>query len=150
MRWLLRTFTGLGVALLVLSVGGYVVLNHLLTQFTTPPPRPTFANDDPKFAKNAKKANSSATNRSPAPVAKPSPSPQPKPSPLPPGAFEGRVTQPIGLILRDSPDPGAASIGGLDYNQPTVVLSTSNDGRWQKVRVGSQEGWVKAGNIEKN
>jgi hypothetical protein len=137
----------MGLAFLVIGVGGFVALNYLLTRLTAPPPRPTFPNDDPQFAKTIKKVTPSNKNR-PEPLAKPSPSPQPKP--LPPGAFEGRVTQQIGLILRDAPALNASSIGGLDYNQRVIVLSKSDDGRWEKVRVDSQEGWVKAGNIEKN
>jgi hypothetical protein len=43
-------------------------------------------------------------------------------------------------------------LGGIDYNTPVVVLEESQDGVWQKVRVVAteQEGWVKAGNVERN
>ncbi len=61
------------------------------------------------------------------------------------------VTQPIGLILRDSPDRDANRIGGVGYKEKVVVLEDTPDKEWQRVRVeqGDREGWVKGGNTER-
>ena len=60
-----------------------------------------------------------------------------------------------GLLLRDKPDAAAQSIRTLYYEEPVVVLETSDDQKWQKVQVeaedGSEEleGWVAMGNTER-
>jgi Bacterial SH3 domain len=144
MSWFLRTFTGLMIALLILGVGGYFGAQYLLAQLTALPPRPTFPNDNPQYAKKGKKGSAQSDLKIDA--TKPA-----EPSkPLPAGAFEGRVTQEIGLILRDGPELSSGQIGGVDYNERLVVLETSADKAWQKVRNASgKEGWVRGGNIEK-
>lgn len=82
--------------------------------------------------------------------------PQPSPSKPPaeelePGAYKARVTWSDGLILRDGPALEANQIGGVAYEQEIVVLKESDDKRWQNIRLpgSAQEGWVKAGNIER-
>lgn len=100
------------------------------------------------------------------PAAQPSPSPSAstdatqnseqdktnKDSALPQGAYKGTVTWSSGLSLRAEPNTSAGRVGGVDYNSELIILETSQDGQWQKVRVanGTQEGWVKAGNIKKS
>jgi uncharacterized protein YgiM (DUF1202 family) len=81
---------------------------------------------------------------------KPTPSKAPE-KPLPPGAYKARVTWSEGLSLRDAPGSEAARIGGVTFNQEVFVLKESDDQRWQQVRLaqGEQEGWIKAGNIER-
>jgi hypothetical protein len=39
----------------------------------------------------------------------------------------------------------------VDYDQELIILETSADGVWAKVRSvdGGQEGWVKVGNFKK-
>jgi uncharacterized protein YgiM (DUF1202 family) len=143
MSWFLKTFTGLMIALLILGVGGYFAAQYLLAQLTAPPPRPNFPNDNPQYAKNNKKGSSAQADVKPE-------APKPSEAPLPAGAFEGRVTQEIGLILRDGPEMGSAQSGGVEYNDRLVVLESSPDKSWQKVRLSSgKEGWVRGGNIEK-
>ncbi len=145
MTWFLRTFTGLMIALLILGVGGYFGAKYLMAQLTAPPPRPTFPNDDPQYLKKTKKGSAQQDLKTEA--GKPSPIATP---PLPAGAFEGRVTQEIGLILRDGAELSSGQIGGVDYNERLAVLETSADKAWQKVRLANgKEGWVRGGNIEK-
>jgi hypothetical protein len=101
------------------------------------------------------------------PAAQPSPSPSAQPdvtqnadkdktankdSALPQGAYKGRVTWSSGLSLRAEPNTSASRVGGVDYNSELIILETSQDGQWQKVRVanGTQEGWIKAGNVKKS
>ncbi|WP_308255836.1 SH3 domain-containing protein [Geminocystis sp. GBBB08] len=76
---------------------------------------------------------------------------KPEPENLPAGAYKAKVTWSTGLSLRSEPDTNAERIGGVDYNAELIILSTSNDNVWQKVRVPSsgQEGWVKSGNVQK-
>ncbi len=160
MRWLAKTFTGLLLAIAVLSVGGYFALNYAITQFTKLPPKPTFPNDNPNYVKkNKSKSNDknlTPPKDVPAKVAaqgdeKVKEKEDPKPKPLPAGAFEGRVTFTQGLVLRDAAGRDSSTIGGLEYNESLTVLETSSDGEWQKVRTSkNQEGWVRGGNIQKN
>jgi hypothetical protein len=151
MGWILRTFTGLIIALLILSTGGYFVARHLVTQLTAKPPRPAFPNDDPNYLKKVGKKPTGKADLKAAPDAKEAKSTKEKEAkPLPPGAFEGKVKQPIGLMVRDTPEMSAGASGGVDYNERITVLEASSDGAWQKIRYGSnREGWVKGGNIEK-
>jgi hypothetical protein len=147
MGWFLRTFTGLLIALLILGVGGFFAVQYVLTQLTASPPRPTFPNDNPNYGKQQ------ASKKDVPPIAKDADplAAAPKSKPLPEGAYEGQVKQPVGLIVRNSPELGAGQVDGVEYNEPVIVLSKSKDGLWEKVRYGSseKEGWVKAGNIQK-
>lgn len=70
---------------------------------------------------------------------------------LPAGAYFARVTWSTGLSLRDEPSLDATRVGGVGYNSKLIILSTSPDGDWQKVRLidSGQEAWVKAGNVAK-
>ncbi|MFM2430336.1 MAG: hypothetical protein RLZZ511_1549 [Cyanobacteriota bacterium] len=144
MGWFLRTFTGLLIALLILSVGGYFAFQYALTQLAAPPPRPTFPNDNPNYAKQTAKATAEKADDKPAEA-------KPASKPLPEGAYEGQVKQPVGLIVRTSPELGSSQTDGVEYNEVVTVLSKSKDGLWEKIRYGSseKEGWVKAGNIQK-
>jgi hypothetical protein len=116
---------------------------YLLARLATPPPRPTFTND-PSPSPVASPAASPAAS----PVAEASPSPSPSPSPVIQG-YPARVTQPIGLIIRQEPSVGAAQLGGVEFNREITVLEDSPDGAWQKIRSGSVEGWVKGGNTQR-
>lgn len=143
---------GFALAIALLFLAGAGLTRYLLSRLTTPPPRPTFTND-PSPSPAASPAVSPATSppieaASPAPsvAASSAASPSPSPSPSPTG-YRARVTQPIGLILRQEPSAEAARIGGIEFNEEVTVLENSPDGGWQKVRAASgTEGWVKGGN----
>lgn len=139
MGWFLRTFTGLLVALLILGVGGYFAVQYVLAQLTALPPKPTFPNDNPNYGKTVKSQTS------------PKPAATKKQKPLPAGAYEATVKQPIGLIVRGAPSLTAGQLDGVEYNEPVIVLSTSKDKLWEKIRYSAteKEGWVKAGNTQK-
>lgn len=70
---------------------------------------------------------------------------------LPPGAYFARVTWSTGLSLRAEPSRDAQRVGGVGYNAKIIILNTSDDRRWQKIRIPSsgKEAWVKAGNVAK-
>ncbi len=119
---------------------------YFAAKLTTIPERPVFPNDK----KVVQIANAKPTSTAKAsPVSESSDTPSPKP--LEPGAYRALVTQPIGLILRDSANRDANRIGGVGYNEKVVVLEDSPDKEWQRIRVedGNREGWVKGGNTEK-
>lgn len=119
---------------------------YFAAKLTTIPERPVFPNDK----KIVQIANAKPTSTAKAsPVSESSDTPSPKP--LEPGAYRALVTQPIGLILRDSANRDANRIGGVGYNEKVVVLEDSPDKEWQRIRVedGNREGWVKGGNTEK-
>ncbi len=156
MRWFAKTFTGLLLAIAVLSVGGYFALNYAYAQFTKLPPKPEFPNDNPNFVKKSKAKPTGKNIPLPdkdaaAPDEKPKEKEASKLKPLPAGAFEGRVTYAQGLVLRDSAGRDSGTIGGVEFNETLTVIETSADGEWQKVRTSKdKEGWVRGGNIQKN
>ncbi len=170
---------GFLIAIALLVGSGVAVALYFVTKLTAPPPKPIFANDKPiakpkpsplanklspapVVAAASPAANATETASIPQPETSPNatatPAPEtptvtetPSPKPLEPGAFRGRVTWRNGLIVRDSPGTESQRIGGIAYNQQIVVLGESDDKRWVKVRVeeNNQEGWVKAGNVER-
>ena len=165
MRWFAKTLTGLLLAAALLAVGSYFAVNYAYNQLTQLPPKPTFPNDNPNFIKKNKsksigknitfpqKDDEKPDDEKPGekPGEKPKAKEEPKLKPLPAGAFEGRVTYPQGLVLRNSAAQDSGTIGGLEFNETLTVIETSPDGEWQKVRTNKdREGWVRGGNIQKN
>jgi hypothetical protein len=155
-----KFFTGFVLAIAVLFFAGVSTTRYLITRFTTPPPRPTFPNDPsptptqstPAQPEAAQSQSPPAPAESPTTPAEAQPTPTPTPTPAnPPGAYEARVIQPIGLILRQGPSQDAEQIGGVGYDEQVVVLEESSDGEWIKVRLSGSdvEGWVKSGNTER-
>lgn len=146
MAGFVKFLLGCLLACALLISGGSLAFRYVVAKLTEPPPRPTFPNDKPS-PKPAKSQIAEASSEKPKPVA----APPPTPKPLEAGAYRARVTQPIGLILRDNPSRDGARVGGLDYNARVIVLGNSSDGEWQRIRLGEsgREGWVKAGNTEK-
>lgn len=65
-----------------------------------------------------------------------------------PEQANARVTQPIGMVLRQGPSQDTTRIGGLYYNDEIIVIGESADGQWQQVRLPGSgvEGWIKSGN----
>ena len=82
---------------------------------------------------------------------RPEPIAEPVTESIPPNAYYANVTWSEGLSLRAEPSIDADRIGGVGYNAKILILEDSADKRWQKVRIpgSQQEGWVKAGNIER-
>jgi len=70
---------------------------------------------------------------------------------LPANGYRARVVPEIGLYVREEPNLEANRIGGLGHQWEIVVLQTSEDGEWEKIRIpdSGEEGWVKAGNLER-
>lgn len=150
---------GFFLAIAFVIAGSAAAAYYFFAKLTEAPPKPIFDNDSAELKAKAGLVSSPKPGAKPV-AAKPATSPSPEPSPnnsaspspdLPEGAYRAKVTWKDGLSLRESAGPEANRIGGLVYNQEIIVLRESPDGKWQYVRLaeGSQEGWIKAGNIEK-
>jgi uncharacterized protein YgiM (DUF1202 family) len=144
-----KFFLGLILALAILAGSGFLAARYVMSRMTILPPKPAFPNDSattPKSPSSKPVAKSANADQ-----AAPSPSPSAPPKPLPSGAYSALVTQQIGLVLREGPGQETRTIGGVGYNEKLIVLETSADGAWQKVRtdLSDQEGWVRGGNTEK-
>lgn len=135
-----------GTILFSLGIGGGVYL--FLSKMSTNPSLPVFSEEkeeDSQVAKTIENDNSTTDNNNT----------DTKISnlneDLPSGAYRARVTWSTGLSLRAKPDKNAERVGGVGYNWELIILGYSNDKQWQQVRIPSsgQEGWVKAGNVEK-
>ncbi len=131
-----RFLSALVVAIALLAGSSFLAVQYLIAQYSAAPPKPTFPNDKqpPVAAK---------------PLATPVKATAPKSPTKPPEAegYRAKVTQEIGLNIRESPDPDGPRIGGVDYNEEVIVLEDSADKNWQKIRLpeSNVEGWVKAG-----
>lgn len=130
---IIKFIIGFVLAIAILAGGSVAAALYFVTKLTALPPKPSFPNDPTPEAIAATKA-SQATNSSEAKVQGPT----------------ARVIWPDGLILRDSAGYDANSIGGIVYNQRVIILETTPDKEWERVRVEktNEEGWVKGGNTE--
>lgn len=138
----------LGVILFGAGIAGGAYF--FLTNVSGNSSKPTFAEEKPIAEKKPEPKTSTKENPQPKVEAK-KPETKPETEDLPAGAYQGKVTWSTGLSLRSDPSTDAERVGGVDYNADLIILSTSNDNQWQKVRVPSsgQEGWVKSGNVQK-
>ncbi|BAQ60014.1 hypothetical protein GM3708_420 [Geminocystis sp. NIES-3708] len=135
----------LGVILFGAGIAGGAYF--FLTNVSVTPSKHTFAEEKPSSNQSKKEVSTPENSPSKTEVEKP----KPETEDLPTGAYKARVTWSTGLSLRSEANTDAERIGGVDYNAELIILSTSNDNQWQKVRIPSsgQEGWVKSGNVEK-
>ncbi|MEM9216316.1 MAG: SH3 domain-containing protein [Cyanobacteria bacterium P01_F01_bin.150] len=156
---------GVALAIAIIGVSGFYGARYVMTRLTAPPERPLFPEEGDYVSANValeegsddeanlpSEGNEAAVtddeNNDEVSTADSAPEPEPE---IEPGAYNARVIQPIGLILRQGPDVSTTQIGGIAYNENVVVLSESSDQRWIKVRLPDSgvEGWVKNGNVEK-
>lgn len=139
---LVQFILGFTLALIILAGGSVAAGLYFVTKLTALPARPSFSNDQPAVTATAggnSQGGATSEGSGNAPAA------------LPANAYRAKVIWPDGLILRDRPGYEANSIGGLDFNAEVVVLETSSDKEWEKIRIESsgQDGWVKGGNTER-
>lgn len=151
MRWsLVKLLLGVILAIAILMGAGVATALYFMFKVTTPPPKPIFANDKSSVTQRSPASKTAKRTTSPA---KPSATPKTdsSPEPLALGTYKARVTWSQGLSLRSEPNLDAERTGSAAYNQLIVVLGESADKNWQRVRLedGEQEGWIKAGNIQK-
>jgi hypothetical protein len=148
---LLKFILGVFLAIAVLIGSGVAVALYFMNRTAIPPARPIFSNDSPALQTKSPKAADKETTSTSSPTPNPSASPTEPSEPLPPGAYRGRVSWSEGLSMRAEPNQDAERIGGATFNQKVIILEESQDKGWQKIRLegDKQEGWVKAGNIER-
>jgi Bacterial SH3 domain len=141
-----KFLVGFLLAIVLMAGASVAAALYFAAKLTTVPERPVFSND--KTAVQTASAQKTSTPKASS-VSTSSDSPSDKP--LEPGTYWAVVTQPIGLILRDTSNRDSNRIGGVGYKEKVVVLEDSPDKEWQRIRVedGSREGWVKGGNTEK-
>lgn len=143
---LLKVFSGCLVAIALIAGGGFLAGQYLITQFTTPPPKPMFPNDKP-----SPKPPQAAIAPKPKPT-QPQPTPSATPSPKPSAAgYSAKITLSEGLNIRSNPSVDAERVGGIDFDEEVIVLEETPDQAWQRVRVKTSnvEGWIKSGHTER-
>ena len=163
LQFILGFFLGITILVGLTSALGYLMFSRLAAT----PNKPVFSEENkskPKATTPDKKASEKsaakpeaspspkATTASPSPEVSPSPSPSPEAKEdLPQGAYKAKVTWSGGLSLRSNPSKDSERVSGVDYDDELIVLETSADGVWAKVRSADdgQEGWVKVGNFKK-
>jgi hypothetical protein len=141
--------TGLiGIAGIVGGAGYY----FFVTQMTTRPPKPVFAEerDGGKSLAAQPKTNTKASTAA-KPVQSPAAKDPQNPNQIPPAAYNAKVAWKNGLSLKKDPVPGAEKVGSVAFNAPVAIVKTSDDKQWVLVRsqADNAQGWVKAGNITK-
>lgn len=131
---------GFTLAVAILFGAGVVFTNFVIGRLSSLPARPTFPNDIQPKSSDAKDAPKAAVD---------APANAPEPVPAPEG-YAAKVTQPIGLLVREEPSTESGQVGGVALDEEVRVLETSSDGEWQRVKTSNGiEGWVKGGNTEK-
>jgi hypothetical protein len=159
---LLKFIIGFTVAIALLFGAGVATTRYLVTRLTASPPKPIFPEELPEqnqpslegdttvtFEETPESGESDlSTPEEASPVSEAESVPTPA---IDPNAYEARVTQPIGLVLRQGPSTETTRLGGVGFNEQLLILEESPDGQWLRVRLeGSDiEGWVRAGNTER-
>ena len=145
---LFKFIVGFLLAIVLLAGASVAAALYFAAKLSALPERPTFPNEV-KTSQTAIAKPKLTVASNPEPASSDTSSPSPKP--LEPGAYRAIVTQPIGLILRDSPTRDSNRIGGIAYKEKVVVVEETPDKQWQRVRIEQEdrEGWVKGGNTEK-
>ena len=155
---ILKVILGVLLAMAILVGGSAALAIYFMNRTSINPPKPVFTNDNAAVKAEAAKTPTPGATTAANPQTKTTPKPKPTPTtsaeqekPLPPGAYPATVTWPQGLILRAEPGANGERLGGVGFNAKVVVLESSSDKNWQKIRIESsgKEAWVKAGNTKK-
>ena len=146
----------IGISLIIGVSGGLVFAYY--KKMSVLPKKPDFPEpvesasieDEAESATTIEPLESNTSLEEEAVVPEPEPAPEPELE-LPPNSYYATVTWPEGLSLRAEPSADAERIGGIQFDNKIVILEDSADGRWQRVMLpwNQQEGWVKAGNVER-
>jgi Bacterial SH3 domain len=137
----LQVFIGILIGLLGLSgiaagVGYYL----FITQISTHPPKPVFA-EEREGSKTA-----IAPKASQLPIATDGTIQK-----LAPEAYDGKIMWKDGLSLRKEPNSKAEKVGSVAFEAKVAVVKTSDDKVWVLVQPETEniQGWVKATNVDK-
>jgi Bacterial SH3 domain len=154
----IQLITGILIGLIGLgSIMGGVGYYFFITQMSTRPPKPVFAEerDGGKSIAKAKQKSPAKDGAVPMPAI-PSPvaidpnNPDAA-QPLAPDAYDAKVIWKDGLSLKKDPDPSAEKVGGVAFDAKVAIVETSDDKQWVKIQSATDnlQGWVRAGNIDK-
>ena len=149
LQLILGMLTGLVGIIGVLGGAGYY---FFVTQMSTRPPKPVFAEERDGGKSLATKPKPKATVvAKPTPLAVKDPQNPDAPDKLPPEAYDAKVVWKDGLSLKKEPDPGAQKVGSVAFNGKVAIVKTSDDKQWVFIQsqMDNAQGWVKAGNIDK-
>ena len=149
LQLILGMLTGLVGIIGVLGGAGYY---FFVTQMSTRPPKPVFAEERDGGKSLATKPKPKATVvPKPTPLAVKDPQNPDAPDKLPPEAYDAKVVWKDGLSLKKEPDPGAQKVGSVAFNGKVAIVKTSDDKQWVFIQsqMDNAQGWVKAGNIDK-
>jgi Bacterial SH3 domain len=149
LQLILGMLTGLVGIVGILGGAGYY---FFVTQMSTRPPKPVFAEERDGGKSLAAKPKPKPKTA----VAKPTTSPKDLQNPdapekLPPEAYDAKVVWKDGLSLKKDPDSGAEKVGSVAFNGKVAIVKTSDDKQWVLIQsqADNAQGWVKAGNIDK-
>jgi hypothetical protein len=146
----IQLIIGMTIGLIFLgAAAGGAVYYFFITQVSTRPPKPIFAEErdggKPVAVKpNPKSPVTVKPGQPPAIVKDPNVIEQ-----LPPAAYDAKVIWKDGLSLKKEPRSGAEKLGGVAVNAKVAIIKTSDDKQWLLIRsTNNLQGWVKAGNIQ--
>lgn len=152
-RNVIKFLLGISLAIAILISGGVATALYFLHRVTTHPPKPIFVNDTAEVKVRGSNVTTATNPTTPSSNQSNSASSTPEASSttVAPGTYRARVTWAQGLSVRSEPNQEAERIAGAAYNEELTVLETSSDKSWQRIRLenSEQEGWIKAGNIER-
>jgi hypothetical protein len=137
----LQVFIGILIGLLGLSgVAAGVGYYLFITQISTHPPKPVFA-EEREGSKTAISPKASQV-----PIATDGAIQK-----LAPSAYDAKVTWKDGLSLKKDPNLKAEKVGSVAFDAKVAIVKTSDDKEWVLVQPETDniQGWVKANNIEK-
>ena len=147
LQLLIGILTGLVGLVGILGAAGYY---FFVTQMSTRPPKPVFAEERDGGKSLAAKPKPKPLAAKPIQVSAMPQNPN-APQKLPPEAFDAKVVWKDGLSLKKDPNSGAEKLGSVAFNAKVAIVKTSDDKQWVLIRsqMDNVQGWVKAGNIDK-
>ncbi|MGK7926201.1 MAG: SH3 domain-containing protein [Spirulina sp.] len=137
-------FLGVILGISILGVSGAAAGYYFFSKMAVTPSKPVFPEERPQSSQESVIQQKEEESQE-------LPQPDTPEITLPTGAYRVRVNWPDGLSLRDQPDLEANRLAVIPYDAEMIVLKTTDDGKWDRVRLPgtNQEGWVKAGNADR-
>jgi hypothetical protein len=135
------------------AIAGGIGYYFFVTQMSTRPPKPIFA-EERKTAKSETKPKGQTKTKTTTKPTKPQDSTpeEQKDNKLPSTAYDAKVIWKEGLSLKQEPNVSSRKVGGVGYNEQVAIIKESDDKQWLLIRPENEdtEGWVRAGNIERS
>jgi hypothetical protein len=136
------------------AIAGGIGYYFFVTQMSTRPPKPIFAEERKTAKSETKPKGQTKTKTTTTKPTKPQDSTpeEQKDNKLPSTAYDAKVIWKEGLSLKQEPNVSSRKVGGVGYNEQVAIIKESDDKQWLLIRPenGDTEGWVRAGNIERS